>query len=174
VTYLNNFMDNNAIPAGVVVAKGQVNEDDWNLFKRQWSEKYSGVDNAGKTGYVRGSDLDFVKTGLSLKDMDFENVKRSNREDIMIMFGISKPMMAIFDDINRASAVDRRTAVRQVHHQAVAAPPDPQALQEGRQVVRGGLPGRIDQPRPRGRRNQVPAPREGRQQVADRQRSPPG
>lgn len=106
ITYLNNFMENNGIPAGVIVAKdGFPNDDDWNLFKEQWAAKYSGINNAGKTGFVRGANLEFVKTGLSLGEVDFEKVKKSNREDIMFMFGISKPMAAIFDDINRASAV---------------------------------------------------------------------
>lgn len=104
-TYVNNFLENNAIPAGVIVAKDQVNDSDWALFKQQWAEKYGGVDNAGKTGFVRGSDLSFVKTGLSLGDVDFSALKNTTAEDIMIMFGISKPMMAIFQDINRASAV---------------------------------------------------------------------
>ena len=107
-TYVNNFLENNAIPAGVVVAKSDVNEDDWRLFKSEWISKYGGIDNIGKTGFVRGSDLDFVKTGLSLGEVDFDKVKNSSRNDIMMMFGISKPMAAIFDDINRASATVAR------------------------------------------------------------------
>lgn len=106
-TYMNNFMENNAIPAGVIVAES-ADDKDWELFKAQWTNKYSGIDNAGKTGFVRGSNLDFVKTGMSLGDMDFEKLKNSSRDDVMIMFGISKPMMAIFDDINRASATVAR------------------------------------------------------------------
>jgi len=104
-TYVNNFLENNAIPAGVVVAKSDVNDADWQLFKDQWTERYSGIDNSGKTGFVRGSDLDFVKTGLSLGDVDFSVMKETSRDDIMVMLGVSKPIMNIFDDINRASAV---------------------------------------------------------------------
>lgn len=107
-TYMNNFMDNNAIPAGVVVAEGGVDDNDWKLFKEQWTAKYSGVANAGKTGFLRGKDIDFLKTGLSLGDVDFDKLKNSSRDDVMVMFGISKPMMAIFDDINRASATVAR------------------------------------------------------------------
>lgn len=103
-TYVNNLLENNAIPAGVVVAKSQVNDADWELFKTEWKSKYTGTANAGKTAFIRGQDLDFVKTGLSLGEIDVEKIKNSNRDDIMVMFGISKPMMAIFDDINRASA----------------------------------------------------------------------
>lgn len=106
MTYVNNFLENNGIPAGVIVAKsGFTNDDDWRLFQEKWAHKYGGIDQAGKTAFVKSADLDFVKTGLSLGDVDFDKVKRSNKEDIMFMFGISKPMAAIFDDINRASAV---------------------------------------------------------------------
>lgn len=104
-TYVNNFLENNAIPAGVVVAKSDVNDADWQLFKDQWVSRYSGIDNSGKTGFVRGSDLDFVQTGLSLGDVDFSIMKEVSRDDILVMLGVSKPIMNIFDDINRASAV---------------------------------------------------------------------
>lgn len=108
-TYVNNFLENNAIPAGVIVAKGEVADEDWKLFKAQWTAKYSGIDNSGKTGFIRGQDLDFIKTGMSLGEVDFEKLRNTSRDDIMVMFGISKPMFAIFDDINRASAVTART-----------------------------------------------------------------
>lgn len=108
VTYINNFLENNAIPAGVVVVDETVDDDDWALFKNQWSNQYAGIDNAGKTGFLRGRSVDFKKTGMSLGEVDFEKIKNTNREDVMVMFGISKPMMAIFDDINRASAVTAR------------------------------------------------------------------
>jgi HK97 family phage portal protein len=106
-TYVNNFLENNAIPAGVIVAKDQVDDADWKLFKELWAAKHGGIDNAGKTGFVRG-DLSFVKTGMSLGEVDFEAVKQSSRDDIMAMFGVSKPIMGIYDDINRAAAVTAR------------------------------------------------------------------
>lgn len=108
MTYVNNFMENNAIPAGVIVAEGGVGDDDWTLFKSEWTAKYGGIDNAGKTGFLRNSKVNFVKTGLSLGEVDFDKVKESDMKSIMVMFGISKPMMAIFDDINRASAITAR------------------------------------------------------------------
>lgn len=117
-TYMNNFLENNAIPAGVIVSKETINPEEWQLFKQQWSEKYSGIDNAGKTGFIQGADLNFVKTGMSLGEVDFEKIKEASRTDIMIMFGISKPMMAIFDDINRASA----TVARQLFAITITSP----------------------------------------------------
>lgn len=108
MTYVNNFMENNAIPSGVVVAKESVSNDDWKLFKEMWTAKYGGVENSGKTGFLRGTDVDFVKTGMSLGEVDFDKVKNSSKDDIMLMFGVSKPMYGMFDDINRASAVTAR------------------------------------------------------------------
>lgn len=107
-TYVNNFLENNAVPAGVIVASADANEKDWELFKKTWAEKHSGIDNAGKTGFVRGSDLKFEKTGLSLGDVDFSAMKNTSRDDIMAMFSVSKPLLGIYDDINRASAVTAR------------------------------------------------------------------
>lgn len=104
-TFVNNFLENNAIPAGVVVAKGQVDNDDWNLFKQQWSDKFSGVKNAGKTGFIRGSDMEFVKTGVSLGEADFSTIKKSSRDDVLAMFGVPGPLLGIYENSNRASAV---------------------------------------------------------------------
>lgn len=117
-TYVNNFLENNAIPAGVIVGSSDVNDDDWKLFKRQWTEKHSGIDNAGKTGFVRGSELDFVKTGLSLGEVDFEKMKNSSRDDVLAMFGIPGALMGIFEDVNRASSV----SVRQLFAQTFTSP----------------------------------------------------
>lgn len=107
-TYVNNLLENNAIPAGALVVKGAVNDTDWKLFQEQWLNKYAGIDNVGKTAFIRGEGLDFVKTGLSLGEIDFEKMRNTSRDDVMLMFGISKPMFGIFDDINRASALTAR------------------------------------------------------------------
>lgn len=105
-TYVNNFLENNGIPAGVIVAKeGFTDDADWKLFKQQWSAKYSGIDNAGKTGFVRSASLDFVKTGLSLGEVDFEKVKSSSRDDILAMFSVPKSRLGLYEDMNKASSV---------------------------------------------------------------------
>jgi HK97 family phage portal protein len=103
-TYINNFLENNAIPAGVIVAKGDVDDTDWTLFKKQWAEKYSGIANSGKTGFVRSTDLTFVKTGLSLGDVDFEKVKNASRDDILAMFSMPLSKLGKYESFNKASA----------------------------------------------------------------------
>lgn len=117
-TYVNNFLENNAIPAGVIVASGQSNDDDWKLFKNQWTEKYSGIDNSGKTGFIRGDTLDFVKTGLSLGEVDFSAMKNATRDDIAAMFSVPKGLWGLFEDINRATA----QALREIFAESVTSP----------------------------------------------------
>lgn len=117
-TYVNNFLENNAIPAGVIVAESEVSDDDWKLFKSQWTERYSGIDNSGKTGFIRGQKLDFVKTGLSLGEVDFSAMKNASRDDIAAMFSVPKGLWGIFEDINRATA----QALREIFAESVTSP----------------------------------------------------
>ena len=117
-TYVNNFLENNAIPAGVVVAQGEVSDADWTLFKSEWKNRYSGIDNSGKTGFVRGQKLDFVKTGLSLGEVDFSTMKNASRDDIAAMFSVPKGLWGIFEDINRATA----QALREIFAESVTSP----------------------------------------------------
>jgi len=117
-TYVNNFLENNAIPAGVIVAEGDVSDADWKLFKKQWQSKYSGIDNSGKTGFIRGQKLDFVQTGLSLGEVDFSAMKNATRDDIAAMFSVPKGLWGIFEDINRATA----QALREIFAESVTSP----------------------------------------------------
>lgn len=117
-TYVNNFLENNAIPAGVVVAEGEVSDPDWDLFKETWKERYAGIDNSGKTAFVRGSKLDFVKTGLSIAEVDFSKMKDASRDDIAAMFSVPKGLWGLFEDINRATA----QALREIFAESVTSP----------------------------------------------------
>jgi len=105
-TFVNNFLENNAIPAGVVVAKNAVDDNDWELFKQQWKSNYGGISNSGKTAFVRGNDLEFIKTGISLGDVDFDKVTTSSKEDILEMFSVPKSKLGDFGSFNKASATE--------------------------------------------------------------------
>lgn len=102
--FSRNFIYNNAAPSGIVNLKGTITAEEFDKFKRLWRESYGGVDNAGKTAFLRQGEAEFTKIGISLGDIDMQSLKNLSREDIMSMFRVSKPILGITDDVNRANA----------------------------------------------------------------------
>lgn len=102
--FTRNYIYNNAMPAGIVGISGEINRDAFEAFKRQWKSEYGNLRNAGKTAFVRGADVTFTKVGTTLSESALKDLKDMNRDDIMTMFRVSKPILGILDDVNLASA----------------------------------------------------------------------
>jgi phage portal protein BeeE len=92
------------MPAGIINLAGTIGDEEWKLLKRTFNNDYGTVQNAGKTFFIKNSKVDFVKVGTNLSEIDLKALKEMTRDDIMAMFGVSKPILGIFDDVNLASA----------------------------------------------------------------------
>lgn len=102
--FSRNYIANNATPSGIVNFKGTIPDPEFQKIKRQWTNQYGGVENAGKTAFLRNVDASFEKIGSSLQDIDLTALKNLTRDDIMFMFRVSKPILGITEDVNYASA----------------------------------------------------------------------
>lgn len=102
--FTRNYIANNASPAGILNIDGTIDGEEWKKLKRQFNNEYATVANAGKTFFLKNSKVSFVKVGSNLSDIDLKSLKEMTRDDIMAMFGVSKPILGIFDDVNLASA----------------------------------------------------------------------
>jgi HK97 family phage portal protein len=102
--FSRNYIANNAMPSGIINLKGTISEAELEKIKRQWASQYQGTNNAGKTAFLRNGEAEFVKVGTSLSEIDLRGLKEMTRDDIMSMFGVSKPILGILDDVNLASA----------------------------------------------------------------------
>lgn len=101
--WTRNFIFNNARPAGIVSIKGKVDKDVFAKVKRNWEKEYGTVDNAGKIMFMREGDLSYVKVGAGLDEVSLKELKDMTRDDIMMLFRVSKPMLGIVDDVNLAN-----------------------------------------------------------------------
>ncbi len=105
---------NSGRPSGILNIKGVIDKDAFEGIKRQFKEKYSGTKNAGKTMLMKGADgLDYQKLGMELGEVALKELKDMTRDDIMVMFRVSKPILGITDDVNRANAEDSRQVFMQ-------------------------------------------------------------
>lgn len=102
--FTRNYIYNNAMPAGIVSVKGNIDKPQFDEVKRQWKQEYGTLAKAGKTAFVKGLDVEFTKVGTTLGEAALKEIKDMSRDDIMTMFRVSKPILGIFDDVNLASA----------------------------------------------------------------------
>lgn len=103
--WTRNALLNSGRPSGILNFKGNISDEQFQSVKRQFREKYTGTQNAGKTMLLKGSDgLDYQKLGMELGEVAMKDMKDMTRDDIMLMFRVSKTMLGISDDVNRANA----------------------------------------------------------------------
>lgn len=103
-TWNRNFFYNNAEPAGIVSFPEGVDEDDFEAWKEKWREEYGGAANAKKTAFIRGGQVTYTAIQTSQKDMDFYNLRLSNRDEILAIYGVPKSILGIVEDVNRSNA----------------------------------------------------------------------
>lgn len=107
--WTKNSLYNSGRPSGVLTIKGTIGVDEFNGLKRQFKDNYSGSQNAGKTMIIKGADgMDYQKLGMELGEVALQELKNMTRDDIMVMFRVSKTLLGITDDVNRASAMESR------------------------------------------------------------------
>lgn len=108
-----NSINNAGRPSGVLNIKGVVDKDEFEQIKKRFKYEYSGTQNAGKTMALNtkgdGSGVEFVKMGMEIGELALKEFKDVSRDDLMMMYKVSKTIMGITDDVNRASAKEAKS-----------------------------------------------------------------
>lgn len=112
--WTKNSMFNSGRPSGVLQVKGTVEKESFDALKRQFKEEYSGTQNAGKTLFLRGGDgIDYQKLGMELGEIALKELKDMSRDDIMMMFRVSKTMLGISEGVTLNNARESREMFRE-------------------------------------------------------------
>lgn len=98
-----NFFYNAAIPSAVLETEGQITEEQYNRIKAKWDVSHRGLENAHKLAILQGG-LKFKPMNLSQRDMEFLEQRRFSRDEILGIFRVSKSVLGITEDVNRANA----------------------------------------------------------------------
>ena len=103
--WTKNSIYNSGRPSGVLNIKGVIDDKEFSRIKKLFKQEYAGRDNAGKTMLLNGTDgIDYQKLGMELGEVSLKELKAMVRDDILFMFGMSKTMMGIQEDVNRSNA----------------------------------------------------------------------
>jgi len=98
-----NFFYNSARADAVLEAEGQLSEEQFEQLRTQWASRYEGVSRAHKIAILEGG-LKYKQIQISQKDMDFPNLRRQTRENLLFTFGMPLSVMGISENVNRANA----------------------------------------------------------------------
>lgn len=101
--YNRNFFFNNATPGLVFTTDQKLNEAVIKRFVHQWQSTYGGRENAHKVAFLSGG-FKADKISQTSKEMDFVEMQRVMRDDILAVFKVPKTVLGLSEDVNRANA----------------------------------------------------------------------
>lgn len=97
-----NFFLNSAEPGGIIEVDKRLDDDEFNEMRSRWNEQHRGVSKAHRVALIEQGR--WVDRSYSQKDMQFTQLRSVSRDVIMEAYTVSKLMLGIVDDVNRASA----------------------------------------------------------------------
>lgn len=116
-TYHSRILENGGKVEGVFKFKtGPLTEDQLEKIKDKYAKEYASAKKAGLPLFL-GGDADYVKTGLSPEELSFLEAKKMTLEDICILTGVPKSMLASTADVKFDNAdADREIFLRETIH----------------------------------------------------------
>lgn len=99
-----NFFYNNAEPPGILNISDDVDDDTYDALVENWNDRHRGTENAKKIAIIKGGQVTYTAIQVNPKDMDFQNLRKMNRDEILGTYGIPKSVLGITEDVNRANA----------------------------------------------------------------------
>jgi HK97 family phage portal protein len=100
--WTRNFFRNDASPGGVIEYDHNLDDAQFAKLSQRWADQHKGVSNAHRVAIIEGGKWQDVK--LTQRDMQFEQLRKLNRDTILGAFGIPLPIMGITESVNRANA----------------------------------------------------------------------
>lgn len=101
--YNRNFFYNSARPDAVLEYEEKLSDEEFERLRHQWEAKYGGLNNAHKVAILEGG-VKYKQIQVMQKDMDFIQLRKMTRENLLFAFGMPLSVMGITENVNRANA----------------------------------------------------------------------
>lgn len=105
--YNQVFFDNGAQPSGVLSTEQKLSDSAWRRMSEQVTDKHTGYRKAHRL-MVLEQGLQYTQTGLAAKDMEFSDLRKYTKEEVLQIFGMKKSIISVTDDLNFATAKEQR------------------------------------------------------------------
>lgn len=99
--FQKSFFRNGAKPGGIIKTNQSMNDKDWKTMMTRWREQHQGVDNANRIAFMENGE--FIDLKFTQDEMQFLELREFTAQHIMEAFGLSKAMLGVVDDVNRAN-----------------------------------------------------------------------
>lgn len=101
-TWIRKFFDNDASPGGIVEFEEPLSDDEFDRFVMRWRTQHQGMSNVGRVAFLEKAQWKDRK--ITQRDMQFEQLRKLSRENVLGAFGMPGHMLGISESVNRANA----------------------------------------------------------------------
>ncbi len=98
-----NFFYNSARADAVLESEDSLTDEQFEKLRLQWKTEHGGVSRAHRIAILEAG-LKYKQIQINQKDMDFPELRKQTRENLMFTFGMPLPVMGITENVNRANA----------------------------------------------------------------------
>lgn len=98
-----NFFWNSARADAVLEYEDTLTEEQFDRLREQWKTQHQGLSKAHKIAILEGG-VKYKQIQISPKDMDFSQLRKQTRENLLFAFGMPLSVMGITENVNRANA----------------------------------------------------------------------
>ncbi len=98
-----NFFQNNAEPGGIITVDHRMDDAEFEEANTRWREQHQGVSKAHRVAMLENG-MTWQQNSFSLKDLQLAEMESLGRDKTLAAFGMSKSMIGIVEDVNRANS----------------------------------------------------------------------
>ena len=102
--YQRNLFLNGADPGSVITMPSKMTDREWREFTERWRESHQGIARAGRVAVLENGATWAAPAGTNNKDMEYNNLRLANRDEIREAWRMHKSMLGTVEDVNRANA----------------------------------------------------------------------
>lgn len=100
------FFQNNARPDSVLEVEGRLDDAVRARMQRAWQKMYQGARNRGKTAILENG-TKYREINRTQKEMEFVELRKMSREEILAGFGVPPVIVGIFEYANYANSKEQ-------------------------------------------------------------------
>ncbi len=101
--YQRDFFLNNARPDAALKTESNLTKKQKREMRRSFERRHAGIGNNSRLAIFEAG-VEYQQLSISQREMDYIESMKFTRDDILVAFGVPKPLVAITDDVNRANA----------------------------------------------------------------------
>jgi HK97 family phage portal protein len=97
------LLANGGSPGGVLTTDGPLTDSDMRSIRQSWRETYNRAEGHKQTA-VLPKGTTYKEIGMTPVDMEHQDLREWNRDTIMSVFGVTRPIIGLTEGLNYASA----------------------------------------------------------------------